>query len=60
MAGVSIKTVSRVANKEANVRLKTRIRVQRVIDELQYRPDPSARSLSSRKSEELIACKGCP
>ena len=32
MAGVSIKTVSRVANKEANVRLKTRIRVQHVID----------------------------
>ncbi|MEM9056458.1 MAG: LacI family DNA-binding transcriptional regulator [Pseudomonadota bacterium] len=49
-AGVSIKTVSRVANKEANVRAKTRVHVQRVIDELQYRPDPSARSLSSRKS----------
>lgn len=49
-AGVSIKTVSRVANNEANVRPKTRVHVQRVIDELQYRPDPSARSLSSRKS----------
>ncbi len=50
LAGVSIKTVSRVSNKEPNVREKTRERVQRVIDKLDYRPNPSARSLAATKS----------
>ncbi len=49
-AGVSIKTVSRVVNNEPNVRESTRERVQRVIDELNYRPDKSARSLKSGRS----------
>ena len=49
-AGVSIKTVSRVANKEPNVRDQTREKVQRVIDRLDYRPNPSARSLAATKS----------
>ena len=50
LAGVSIKTVSRVSNKEANVRTETREKVQRAIDRLEYRPNPSARSLASTRS----------
>ncbi len=50
LAGVSIKTVSRVANREPNVSDSTRARVQEAIDALGYRPDPSARSLASRRS----------
>ncbi|WP_111640617.1 LacI family DNA-binding transcriptional regulator [Marinimicrobium alkaliphilum] len=49
-AGVSIKTVSRVANKEPNVRPATREKVQKAMDELDYRPNLSARSLAGRKS----------
>ncbi|NNF67342.1 MAG: LacI family DNA-binding transcriptional regulator [Gammaproteobacteria bacterium] len=47
MAGVSIKTVSRVANKEAAVRETTRIRVQEIIDRLGYEANPYARYLGS-------------
>lgn len=49
-AGVSIKTVSRVANNEPNVREGTRAKVLKVIADLNYRPNPSARSLASRRS----------
>ena len=42
-AGVSMKTVSRVLNNEPNVRQETRARVLRAVDELQYKPNPSAR-----------------
>jgi LacI family transcriptional regulator len=49
-AQVSIKTVSRVINHEPSVRHNTRARVLKVIDELQYRPDLSARSLRSAKT----------
>ncbi|MEL1263786.1 LacI family DNA-binding transcriptional regulator [Pseudoxanthomonas putridarboris] len=49
-AGVSMKTVSRVLNNEATVRDDTRSRVQEVAKALNYRPDPSARSLAGRKS----------
>jgi LacI family transcriptional regulator len=45
-AGISIKTVSRVLNHEANVRTDTRDRVRRAIAELNYRPNPSARHLA--------------
>ncbi|MGB0388839.1 MAG: LacI family DNA-binding transcriptional regulator [Ardenticatenaceae bacterium] len=45
-AGVSTATVSRVLNRPHQVREKTRERVQRVIDQLNYRPDPTARRLS--------------
>ncbi|MBT8135661.1 MAG: LacI family DNA-binding transcriptional regulator [Gammaproteobacteria bacterium] len=47
LAGVSIKTVSRVSNGEDNVREQTRERVQKAIDELGYRPNPYARYLGS-------------
>ena len=49
-AGVSLKTVSRVVNRESSVREDTRAKVQRAIEQLGYRPDPSARSLRSTHS----------
>ncbi len=50
LAGVSIKTVSRVVNREANVRESTRKRVDAAVAELHYSPNQSARSLASRRS----------
>jgi LacI family transcriptional regulator len=49
-AGVSLKTVSRVINREASVREDTRQKVQRAIEALGYRPNLSARSLRSAHS----------
>jgi LacI family transcriptional regulator len=49
-AGVSIKTVSRVLNREPNVREETRLRVQAIVDELKYTPSSSARSLAGNRS----------
>lgn len=49
-AGVSIKTVSRVVNREPNVRDATRKRVEQAVTELNYRPDQSARNLASNRS----------
>lgn len=49
-AGVSIKTVSRVVNNEPNVREETRSRVQKAIQELNYRPNTSARRLAGNRS----------
>lgn len=54
LAGVSIKTVSRVVNNEPNVRETTRLRVDKAIAELNYRPDRSARNLAGNRSH-LIA-----
>ena len=50
LAGVSIKTVSRVVNSEAHVRLSTKVRVDHAIAALNYRPDESARLLASHRS----------
>lgn len=50
LAGVSIKTVSRVVNREPNVRASTQERVEKAIAELKYRPDQSARNLASHRS----------
>jgi len=50
LAGVSIKTVSRVVNSEPNVRDETREKVAAAISELNYRPNAAARGLSSRRS----------
>jgi LacI family transcriptional regulator len=50
LAGVSIKTVSRVVNHEPNVRASTKERVDKAIAELKYRPDQSARNLASHRS----------
>jgi LacI family transcriptional regulator len=49
-AGVSKMTVSRMLNHVCKVAPATRIRVQRIIDELQYRPNPMARGLATNKS----------
>ncbi|WP_296818576.1 LacI family DNA-binding transcriptional regulator [Brevundimonas sp.] len=50
LAGVSIKTVSRVMNREPNVREETRAKVLSVAESLQYRPSQSARSLAGSRS----------
>lgn len=50
LAGVSIKTVSRVVNQEPNVRETTRARVDKAIAELNYRPNQSARNLASQRA----------
>lgn len=52
-AKVSLKTVSRVINQEPSVHERTRERVLKVIEELNYRPDLSARSLRSAKAYAL-------
>jgi LacI family transcriptional regulator len=49
-AGVSIKTVSRVVNREPHVREATRARVEAAISKLNYRPNLSARNLASQRS----------
>ena len=49
-SGLSIKTVSRVVNREPNVRAETVRRVQQAIAELDYRPNPSARNLAGRRA----------
>lgn len=49
-AGVSIKTVSRVMNKEPNVRPAMRDRVLQAAGELGYSPNLSARSLAGSRS----------
>ena len=50
VAGVSMKTVSRVLNQEPNVSERTRKRVQTAVEKLNYRPLPSARMLAGRRS----------
>ena len=50
LAGVSIKTVSRVVNREPNVRESTRAKVESAIAKLNYRPNLSARNLASHRS----------
>lgn len=54
LADVSIKTVSRVANNEPNVRLSTKERVDQAITELNYRPDQSARNLASPRAHLIV------
>lgn len=49
-AGVSPKTVSRVINGEPHVRPAVREAVMRVVEELDYRPNAAARSLSSARA----------
>lgn len=49
-AKVSIKTVSRVINQEALVKESTRAKVLRVMEELGYRPNISARRLARGRS----------
>lgn len=50
LAGVSIKTVSRVVNQEPNVREATRAKVENAIAKLNYQPNKAARNLASHHS----------
>ena len=50
LAGVSIKTVSRVVNQEPNVREATRAAVEHAIAALNYQPNKAARNLASHHS----------
>lgn len=54
LAGVSIKTVSRVVNREANVRTSTMEMVEKAITKLEYRPNPSARNLASSHARLIV------
>lgn len=49
-AGVSIKTVSRVLNREPHVRPATREKVLAAVETLKYRPNASARALAGSRS----------
>lgn len=53
LAGVSLATVSRVINNSGTVRPKTKQKVLAAIAELGYRPNSSAQSLASRKSNSV-------
>ncbi len=50
LSGVSRSTVSRVVNKQANVKQEVRQRVLKVIEETGYHPDPAARLLARQRS----------
>lgn len=50
LANVSKKTVSRVINKSPSVRDETRKKVEKVIRDLNFTPDPQARALAFRRS----------
>lgn len=52
-AKVSIATVSRVVNDSSHVSEATRERVQAVIDELQFRPDRTAKSLAQQSTRTI-------
>ena len=52
-AGVSYQTVSRVINDHPSVAESTRERVLRAIEELGYRPNRTARSLATRRSNTI-------
>lgn len=54
LAGVSMKTVSRVVNREPNVRPGTQLAVEAAIRELDYRPNVSARNLASHKARLIV------
>lgn len=52
-AGVAISTVSRVLNNSPNVSEKTKEKVNEAINELNFRPQVSARKLASREPQML-------
>ena len=62
LAGVSIKTVSRVLNNERYVSKAKRQRVEAAVEQLNYRPNMAARTLSGAKSYLLgfLAPAGAP
>lgn len=50
LAGVSVATVSRYINKSGYVGRHTKVKIQEIIDELNYTPNEVARSLYQKKS----------
>lgn len=52
-AGVSISTVSRVVNNNYPVKKETREKIEKVIEELEYRPNEVARSLILKKTSNI-------
>ena len=52
-AGVSIKTVSRVLNKERYVGAATRARVEAAVADLRFRPSAAARALAGGRSHQI-------
>ena len=58
-AKVSIKTVSRVINNEANVAEETKKRVQLSVNKLGFRPNKSAQSLRSKRSFIIALLYDC-
>ncbi|WP_404455412.1 LacI family DNA-binding transcriptional regulator [Oceanobacillus kapialis] len=54
LAGVSVATVSRVMNDHARVAEKTKTRVERAINELNYAPSVLGRNLRTSKSSLLL------
>ncbi len=52
-AGVAISTVSRVLNDSSDVSDQTRARVLKAIEELQFRPDRTAKSLAQKQTRSL-------
>ena len=54
-AGLSVATVSRTLNGVGFVKQETRERVMRAVAELNYIPDPHARSLTTRRSKTIAA-----
>lgn len=59
-AGVSLKTVSRVVNGEANVTPQTREKVMQVVKELNFVPNKAAATLSRGKSQTIGLVLGWP
>ena len=53
-AGVSIATVSRVINNSPNVNPQTRIKIEKVIKELKYRPNRVAKRLRNRNASSNL------
>ncbi len=60
LAGVSKKTVSRVINRSALLSDKTRARVERVIGDIGYVPNPQARALALRRNFIIAAVHDNP
>lgn len=53
IAGVSMKTVSRVLNKERYVSEETRLRVERAVEQLNFTPSVAARILAGKRSYQI-------
>jgi len=53
LAGVSLATVSRVMNNSNKVSLKTRLKVESAMAELDYRPNSIAQSLATKRSNSV-------